>query len=104
MISFSWLCGRERILLVDDEALVALAAEDILISEGYIVVGPADRLESALRLAQNEALDGTVLDINLAGNYVSPSPTPLFASRSLCAADRFWQGATCRPRAGARRC
>lgn len=62
----------KRILLVDDEALVALAAEDILISEGYDVVGPADRLESALRLANCEALDGAVLDINLAGDYVWP--------------------------------
>ena len=64
--------GAKRILLVDDEALVALAAEDILISQGYSVVGPADRLESALRLAQTEALDGAVLDINLAGVYVWP--------------------------------
>ncbi len=62
----------KRILLVDDEALVALAAEDILIAEGYDVVGPADRLEIALRLARNEVLDGAVLDVNLAGEYVWP--------------------------------
>jgi DNA-binding response OmpR family regulator len=71
--------GAKRILLVDDEALVALAAEDILISEGYSVVGPADRLESALRLAKNEALDGAVLDINLAGVYVWPVADALYA-------------------------
>jgi DNA-binding response OmpR family regulator len=71
--------GAKRILLVDDEALVALAAEDILMSEGYSVVGPADRLESALRLAKNEALDGAVLDINLAGVYVWPVADALFA-------------------------
>ncbi len=70
--------GAKRILLVDDEALVALAAEDILISEGYSVVGPADRLESALRLAKSEALDGAVLDINLAGDYVWPVADALF--------------------------
>jgi CheY-like chemotaxis protein len=68
----------KRILLVDDEALVALAAEDILISEGYSVVGPADRLETALRLAKSEVLDGAVLDINLAGDYVWPVADALF--------------------------
>jgi CheY-like chemotaxis protein len=70
--------SAKRILLVDDEALVALAAEDILISEGYSVVGPADRLDSALRLVENEALDGAVLDINLAGDYVWPVADALF--------------------------
>ena len=71
--------ATKRILLVEDEALVALAAEDILISEGYSVVGPADRLESALQLAKNEALDGAVLDINLAGDYVWPVADALYA-------------------------
>jgi DNA-binding response OmpR family regulator len=62
----------KRILLVDDEALVALAAEDALVEAGYCVVGPADRLESALRLAETEALDAAVLDVNLAGVFVWP--------------------------------
>lgn len=79
MIRFGGFVGAKRILLVDDEALVALAAEDILVSEGYSVVGPADRLESALRLAKSEALDGAVLDINLAGDYVWPVADALYA-------------------------
>ena len=62
----------KRILLVEDEALVALAAEDALLDAGYVVVGPADRLESALFLAESEELDAAVLDVNLAGVYVWP--------------------------------
>jgi DNA-binding response OmpR family regulator len=62
----------KRILLVDDEALVALAAEDALLEAGYNVIGPADRLESALHLAETEEIDAAVLDVNLAGVYVWP--------------------------------
>jgi DNA-binding response OmpR family regulator len=71
--------GPKRILLVDDEALVALGAEDALLEAGYSVVGPADRLESALLLAESEILDAAVLDVNLAGVYVWPVADALHA-------------------------
>jgi DNA-binding response OmpR family regulator len=71
--------GPKRILLVEDEALIALAAEDALLEAGYIVVGPADRLESALFLAESEDLDAAVLDVNLAGIYVWPVADSLSA-------------------------
>ena len=58
------LAGR-RILVVEDEALVAIALEDMLLELGCLVVGPALRLQPALELAAAEQLDGAVLDINL---------------------------------------
>lgn len=61
-----------RLLVVEDEPLVALALEDQLADAGYEVVGPAFSLQEALRLAESEALDGAVLDINLAGEKVYP--------------------------------
>lgn len=62
----------KRVLLVEDEALVALLACDVLEEGGYEIVGPADRLAGALALAGNEALDAALLDINLAGEAVWP--------------------------------
>jgi DNA-binding response OmpR family regulator len=51
--------------------------EETLTDAGYDVVGPADRLEAALDLAANEALDGAVLDVNLDGVAVWPLATLL---------------------------
>ncbi len=56
-----------RILLVEDEALIALETRDILENAGYKVVAFADRLDGALAAAASEVLDGAVLDVNLAG-------------------------------------
>ncbi len=62
----------KRVLLVEDEALIALYTAETLTDAGYDVVGPADRLESALALAETEQLDAAVLDVNLAGIQVWP--------------------------------
>lgn len=53
-----------RVLLVEDESLVALYAEDVLIDEGCHVV-LAMRLPEALKEAQNGLIDIAVLDVNL---------------------------------------
>jgi DNA-binding response OmpR family regulator len=61
-----------RLLVVEDEMLVALSLEDQLADAGYEVVGPAFSLDEAMRLAESEPLDGAVLDINLAGEKAYP--------------------------------
>jgi CheY-like chemotaxis protein len=63
--------GR-RVLVVEDEFLAALTTVDFLESIGCEVVGPAARLSPALELAQSEALDAAVLDINIAGEMIWP--------------------------------
>ncbi|MFL5281472.1 MAG: response regulator [Rhodopila sp.] len=65
--------SAKRLLLVEDEALIALFTEETLTDAGYEVVGPAHRLEAALDLAAREALDGAVLDVNLEGVAVWPA-------------------------------
>ncbi len=67
-----------RVLLVEDEALIALHTQDVLCEAGYEVVGPADRLEEALSLAQSEQFHAAVLDVNLAGEFVWPVANILF--------------------------
>lgn len=65
------LAGR-RILVVEDEALVAMALEDMLVDLGCVVVGPAFDLRTAMELANVEALDGAILDINLSNDRSFP--------------------------------
>jgi CheY-like chemotaxis protein len=45
--------------------MIAFALEDLVMELGYAVVGPAYRLEDALRLAGSEEFDLAVLDVNL---------------------------------------
>lgn len=61
-----------RILVVEDEMLVAMLIEDILIDLGFAIVGPAMRLDTALELAAEADFDLAILDINLAGEKSFP--------------------------------
>jgi CheY-like chemotaxis protein len=65
------LAGR-RILLVEDELLIAMLLETALEDEGCIVVGPFARLDDALQAADTEQFDGALMDVNLSGERVFP--------------------------------
>ena len=70
--------GR-RILLVEDDGLIALDMEDLLAEAGYSVAGVAHRVSSALDLIDSLALDAAVLDVSLAGETVWPVADALAA-------------------------
>jgi DNA-binding response OmpR family regulator len=61
-----------RVLLVEDENLVALLLEDMLAELGHTVVGPVARLDKALEIAQLEAFDVAILDVNINGEEAYP--------------------------------
>ena len=54
-----------RVLIVEDEMLVALLAEAFISDLGHYPVGPAFCLDEALELARHETLDAAMLDMNL---------------------------------------
>ncbi len=62
----SCLKGK-RILVVEDEPILAMCLEDMLRDLGCEVVGPALRLDAAVDLAKHAPLDAAVLDVNLGG-------------------------------------
>ena len=75
----SWSSGEPsaeldgvRVLVVEDEALVAMLIEDALLDLGCVVIGPAPGVADALRLLEDEAIDAALLDINLSGEMVFP--------------------------------
>ncbi|MEO5738592.1 MAG: response regulator [Variovorax sp.] len=61
-----------RVLVVEDEFLVALMIEDTLADAGCIVVGPFARVPEALVAARTETVDAALLDVNVAGVKVFP--------------------------------
>lgn len=60
-----------RVLLVEDESLVAMLVEDMLSELGFEVVGIASRLAAAMEMAETVDCDVAVLDVNLGGGVSS---------------------------------
>jgi len=54
-----------RILVVEDEFLVALHIEDTFRRLGYEIIGPVGDLPNAMRLAETETLSAAILDVHL---------------------------------------
>lgn len=66
------LSGR-RVLVVEDESLVAMLLETILEDMGCAPVGPASTVDEGLALVTDGApLDAALLDVNVAGRQVFP--------------------------------
>jgi DNA-binding NarL/FixJ family response regulator len=61
------------VLLVEDEALVAMDIEDVLRAAGARVVGPAMSLDDAMRLAAQADVRLAILDVDLRGQDVFPA-------------------------------
>lgn len=61
-----------RILLVEDNFLVANSIKRMLTEWGCEVVGPAPSVAEALRLAEGATLHGGILDINIQGGSSAP--------------------------------
>jgi two-component system, response regulator PdtaR len=71
-----------KVLVVEDEPLIAMALEDLLTISGFAVVGPASSLKQGMRLIEEQTVDGAILDINLRGEMVFPLADAL-AARSI---------------------
>ncbi len=54
-----------RVLIAEDEALIRLDLREMLVEEGYDVVGEAGDGESAVRLAEQHRPDLVILDIKM---------------------------------------
>ena len=64
------MTSKPLILVVEDEYLVALDIEDMLVSAGYTVVGPAASLGEAYGLLERAPPAAALLDANLDGQSV----------------------------------
>jgi CheY-like chemotaxis protein len=69
----------QRVLVVEDNALVALEVETILADAGHTVVGPAGRVSEALDLVERGSFDIALLDVDLHGDRVWPVADALAA-------------------------
>ena len=70
-----------RLLLVEDETMVAMMVEDMLTDLGCVVVDVAGTVSRGVALASDAglSLDGAILDVNLGGDKVYPVAEALVA-------------------------
>jgi CheY-like chemotaxis protein len=61
-----------KVLIIEDESIVAMMIEDLIVDMGHEVVGTAGRLEQAQKLATELALDFAIVDVNLNGQLTYP--------------------------------
>lgn len=62
-----------RVLVVEDEPLIAMLLEDMLDELGVKLAGAADSVPAALQTLQDGlSFDGAILDMNLHGKSVEP--------------------------------
>jgi CheY-like chemotaxis protein len=54
-----------RVLVVDDEALIAMMLSDLLSEYGHETVGPAHSEAQALELVKSTPIDAAILDVTL---------------------------------------
>lgn len=75
------LVGR-RILVVEDEGLIALDIKDLLEGWGCSVIGPVANVAQALELIATNHPDAAVLDVHLGGETSEPIAVVLRAAGS----------------------
>ncbi|MDB5431652.1 MAG: response regulator receiver protein [Caulobacter sp.] len=68
-----------RVMIVEDEMIVAWLLEDLLDELGYTVAGPAKSVRQAQALIAAGGIDAAVLDINLDGEMSYPVADTLAA-------------------------
>jgi CheY-like chemotaxis protein len=73
---------KSRVLIVEDEALVAMLLEDMLIDAGYTVSATVSTIPQALEFVADAVadFDVAILDVNLRGQPIFPVAEALAAS------------------------
>lgn len=71
-----------HVLLVEDSLIIALDAEEALLSQGVGRVSVASSVEQALAVLEEETIDAALLDLNL-GSQLSLPVAEVLAARSI---------------------
>jgi DNA-binding NtrC family response regulator len=63
---------NKKVLIVEDEALIAMTLQDMLEDLGCLVVARAMTVDQALRCLDGPHFDVAILDVNVAGKAIDP--------------------------------
>ena len=73
------MIGGNSILLVEDEALVAMSMKDMLVELGFEVLGAYAKPADALAVVRDHEVNAALLDVNLGGESIYPVADALAA-------------------------
>lgn len=59
--------GVVKVLVVEDECLIAMDLQLILMEAGYEVLGPAGSINAALEIIAGQQISAAIIDANLSG-------------------------------------
>jgi two-component SAPR family response regulator len=79
--SFSSALQGVRILIVEDDSILAMNLENHLMSEGCNVIGPVSRQAKGLEVLEEAHPDAAVLDLNLHGELATDLAEALVARK-----------------------
>ncbi len=68
---------RMRILIIEDEPMIALDLQNLLEDAGFDVVGVAGKLDKAMTMIECTPCDAAIVDANLCGVSSSPAAAAL---------------------------
>ncbi|WP_185966158.1 response regulator [Rhodopseudomonas palustris] len=63
---------QKTVLIVEDEFLIAMDLARMIEGDGWTVIGPVPSVQQALRLLEDGLPTVAMLDVNLAGELVTP--------------------------------
>lgn len=75
--------GNRRVLVVEDEPMIAMMIEDFLEAMDMTVVGVADTVGDALRMVEAGGFDCAILDVNLRDSERSDPVAAELAARGI---------------------
>jgi CheY-like chemotaxis protein len=75
--------SARRVLIVEDEVILALDISDAAAALGYHIVGPALSLREGVQLALSEPIDCALLDVNLGHGQTSQPIAEILRERDV---------------------
>lgn len=73
------MTAAPKVMVAEDEFLVALVLEEDLRAGGFAIAGPYSTIEDAIYAASSDDIDAAVLDINMGGKMAFPVADALSA-------------------------
>ena len=70
-----------RVLVVEDETIIALELADAFVDVGAEVIGPAASVREAFRLMTGASIDAALLDANVADGEITPVADSLISRK-----------------------
>jgi len=82
-LCFHLMLRQMKVLVCEDNPIIAMSLVDFLGDIGHVCIGSADRSDRALDIANTETPDLALVDLNLADGWTGPSLVKHFQDNGI---------------------